>query len=295
MRDWDGLKVVLNVHRAGGLAGAARALRVSEPTVSRQLARAEAEFDARLFDRSSGRLVATEAGLLVVRDAEAIERRLHRMQDAVRSIDRVMAGKLSVSLPHQLLPHAFADDLREFQQLYPEIELIVQVSDAVVEFDSSGIDVAIRAEPEQTDTLWGRRLADIHMGFFARTGSPWLNAGGDQDETPLVLLDAPGREMETELLKRFPTGVVVARCDSVEACVSMVRAGAGIGCLPWFIGRANADLAPVPGAMPHARRALWALSHTDFRSVMRVERFISFIAERARVLPAGFWSPARCR
>ena len=101
MLDWDTLRTVLAVHRMGGLSGAARDLQVSQPTVSRRLAKAEADLETKLFDRSQGRLIATEAGLIVVRETEQVEQRLRRMEDSVRQLDNDVSGMLTISAPQQ--------------------------------------------------------------------------------------------------------------------------------------------------------------------------------------------------
>src|SRR5436190_1732757 len=60
--DWNDLRYVLAVSRAGTLAAAARRLRVDQTTVARRLAAAERVLGARLFERIDGSLRPTLAG-----------------------------------------------------------------------------------------------------------------------------------------------------------------------------------------------------------------------------------------
>ena len=69
MENWDDLKFVLAVARAGGLSGAARKLGVNHSTVSRRLSALEAALGTRLFERLPGGLVPTAAGTEAVEAA----------------------------------------------------------------------------------------------------------------------------------------------------------------------------------------------------------------------------------
>src|ERR1700682_4074825 len=83
--DWNGMRYVLALSRAGAFAGAGRSLRVDESTVRRQLASLEFELGARLLDRRAGRLALTEAGRDVVAQAAQLD-------DSIRKLERKGAG-----------------------------------------------------------------------------------------------------------------------------------------------------------------------------------------------------------
>lgn len=74
MRDlnYHHLRYVWAVEREGGVSAAARALHVSQPTVSAQLRKLETDLGTPLFHREGRRLVLTETGRLVYRYAEQI-------------------------------------------------------------------------------------------------------------------------------------------------------------------------------------------------------------------------------
>ena len=70
---WNDLRYVLAVARTGTLSAAAIRLRVDPTTVSRRIGRVASILGSRLFDRSDGLLLPTEAGQTVVAHAERIE------------------------------------------------------------------------------------------------------------------------------------------------------------------------------------------------------------------------------
>ncbi|RNI20344.1 LysR family transcriptional regulator [Flexivirga caeni] len=70
--DVDDLRLVVEIARSGSVGGAARALRVSQPSASSRLARLERRCDATLFERDTTGARPTAAGVELVRQADHI-------------------------------------------------------------------------------------------------------------------------------------------------------------------------------------------------------------------------------
>ena len=77
----DELAVLVAVLESGSLAAAGRRLRRSPPAVTRTIAALEERVGARLVERTTRRLAATEAGLLLAERARAM---LEAYADAIR-------------------------------------------------------------------------------------------------------------------------------------------------------------------------------------------------------------------
>ena len=74
MDDWNDLRLVLAVARAGSLTGAAEAMRVNHSTAFRRLGSLEQRLGVRLFERlPGGAYLATAAGERAATAAERIE------------------------------------------------------------------------------------------------------------------------------------------------------------------------------------------------------------------------------
>ena len=76
------------IAREGTMSAAARALHLSQPALSRSLARLEAELDQPLFDRPGRRLVLTDAGRVALEHARQILRDERAMRAAVDDVAR---------------------------------------------------------------------------------------------------------------------------------------------------------------------------------------------------------------
>jgi DNA-binding transcriptional LysR family regulator len=95
--NWDDLKVVLALARAGTLAGAARDLGVDATTVGRRVAALEAALRARMFDRLSGGYVATGAGHRAIALAEEMEGAARSFRNEIEGTDQRIEGPVRLT------------------------------------------------------------------------------------------------------------------------------------------------------------------------------------------------------
>ncbi len=285
MIDWDTLRVVLAVHRMGGLSGASRDLQVSQPTVSRHLAKAETDLQCKLFDRRQGRLVTTEAGLIVVREAERMERQVRDIQESVRSIDNEMSGSIRISLPNQLLPYCVAAEIRDFQALHPDIRIAMTINDELDDISTGAVDVVFRAEANPKPSLWGHRISELGYSYFAHRDlaekfqSPDLPLSQAQD-LPLILHDPISGVVLEEFNERFPNGRIVATSNNLEASATLVAQGMGVCRLPQLVGTSLPNVQVIEHSTAGPTRSLWILTHKDLRSIKRIVAFIDFVHQR---------------
>jgi DNA-binding transcriptional LysR family regulator len=84
------LEQVLEVCRAGGFSEAARRLGVSQPTLSKSIARLEADLSLKLFDRTGGAARPTTYGAFVAERAEAL---LTSAQSLTRELEQMARGE----------------------------------------------------------------------------------------------------------------------------------------------------------------------------------------------------------
>jgi DNA-binding transcriptional LysR family regulator len=84
------LEQVAAICRAGGFSGAARELRVSQPTLSKSIARLEARLAIKLFDRSGGAAKPTAYGRFIAERAEAL---LNGVATLTRDLEQLAHGE----------------------------------------------------------------------------------------------------------------------------------------------------------------------------------------------------------
>src|SRR3989337_978918 len=98
MDDWNDPRLVLAVHRAGGLTAAASALGIDHSTAFRRLNALEKKLGVRLFERlPGGSYQATPAGERMAAAAERIEDETLSLDRDIAGRDRRLSGRLRVT------------------------------------------------------------------------------------------------------------------------------------------------------------------------------------------------------
>lgn len=108
MMDVRVLRYFLAVAREESFTGAAEALMMSQPTLSKQIAQLERELGKTLFERGGRRVTLTEDGMLLYRRAEEIVTLVDRTERELKSDERDVAGEVAVGghIPRFLLAAA---------------------------------------------------------------------------------------------------------------------------------------------------------------------------------------------
>jgi DNA-binding transcriptional LysR family regulator len=230
----DELQVFVAILDAGSMAAAARQLGRSPAAVTRVLGTLETRAGARLFERSTRRLLPTEAGL---RLAEQGRRLLADYDAALRPPGAATPrGLLRIAAPTVFGSRHVAPVITRFLTQYPEIQVELQLSDRNADMIEEGIDAAVRIGPLANMSLVARRLGEVRRVTVA---SP---AYLDRRGTPSTPADLAGHEliMSTSVRSvaewRYRAGGrehVVRysprlRMNDVEAVLGAARDGFGI-------------------------------------------------------------------
>ena len=119
------LRAVVAIAEQGSLRGAARHLRIAQPTLTRGLSELERELGAPLFERRPKGMIATRLGAIFVRRAVAILNDVRKAQEEFAQMRGDAVGSVTIGLSsvgHILfLPKV----LRPFRQKFPKVRLHV--------------------------------------------------------------------------------------------------------------------------------------------------------------------------
>src|SRR3546814_646875 len=114
------------VYTTGSISAAARALHVSQPSVSKVLHHTQSQLGLTLFTLVRGRLVATdEAHALFVEVSEIVER-LTSLKKTVSNIRNVGGGHIRLGVVPSLGLHVAPLAIARFRKLHPQVTFAVQ-------------------------------------------------------------------------------------------------------------------------------------------------------------------------
>lgn len=96
-KNTQGLVLFSHINRQGSLSAAAQLLGMSRSSVSKQLAALEREIGSRLFNRTTRKIVLTEVGRQVLKEAHKVELALQTIEHISENSQSRIAGDLNIS------------------------------------------------------------------------------------------------------------------------------------------------------------------------------------------------------
>jgi DNA-binding transcriptional LysR family regulator len=277
--EWDLLRTFEAVARLGSLTAAAKALDVSQSTVSRQLARLEQsagsplllrEAPLRLTERGSALLVAMQPmvdAALAARSALEDTPELH--------------GEVTLTTVGELLRWELTPRLPEFYRAYPRLSLRILASNRVSSLAAGEADVALRMARPERGELVARKLRTESYTYFAAASLElharvaWLGLAGSLAELP------EQRHAERVFAGRAPRLLV----EDFEALGLAVAAGLGVAILPRRLAARLGDVVEVAGWQIGATgrehipsRDVWMIVHRSKQQVPRVRALMGWLA-----------------
>ncbi|MEV8519109.1 LysR family transcriptional regulator [Dyella marensis] len=178
-RTLAGLRVFFAVVDAGSFAGAGELLDMSQPGVSRAIARLEQRLGIRLFDRTTRAVALSEEGRRFHRQVTPVLAELEEVVDQAVAGAVAVRGRLRVGLLDPLFAQLLlAPRVETFLARYPQLQLELLVRDQPGDLVSEGIDLAIRFGEPPSSALVARKLLETRVltvaspAYLRRHGRP---------------------------------------------------------------------------------------------------------------------------
>ena len=272
--DWDDVRIFLAAVRTGSLRAAARDLGLSQPTVGRRLSRFEHEVTGGpLFEKHPHGLQLTARGssiLVIAEDIEnaalALQRRLAMPSDNGGSV-RISCGEWAAHFMAPRLrtkgsPNALPDDV------VPEL----MQSDKTANLTKRAADMAVRHGRPDTGDLYVSTLGVISCAVYssavnAPSPGAWVSYSSEQ----AYYLST---QWSMDQIAKDPKGHFALRASTLSAQLTAIRAGAGIGVVPCYLGDTDTTLMRVSRVVPELEAVHWLIVHRDLRDLPRVQAVI---------------------
>jgi DNA-binding transcriptional LysR family regulator len=304
--DLNDLMYFSQVVEYGGFSAAERVLGVSKSRLSRRLSDLEAALGVRLLQRSTRKLALTEAGQVFYTHCQAMLTEARTAVEAVHQLGSTARGTVRVSVPVTTSQTMLAYIMPEFLRRYPQVKLVMRVTNRVVDLFEDEIDVALRVRSEPPASanivvrpLWRTDQMLVGAPSLLNTNAPPMRTA---DLNAYATLDTPGHDGRHIFRLTAPDGT---RHDYeheprlVTADLSMIReaalAGAGIAALPkimYFEAMNSGRLSPVMPGWTLPPPQLYAVFLSRQGMMPAVRSFVDFLVE---MLDTDTASPGNCR
>jgi DNA-binding transcriptional LysR family regulator len=270
----------------GGFTQAAERLRVSQPTVSKQIASLEAELGPALLERDRRQRLLTEAGEVVYACGRRIRAALEECQTALEALGEPGRGHVSVACVTTIGQFTLPQLLARFSQEYPLIRLRVrsgEIQETVDRVVRGEADVGLVTVPVSNPKV---RCWPLFRDDVLLIAAPQFRF----DRLPLAMLgqfemigyQAPSR------FRSFVDGILeqhgvhldlVMEFDSHETVRNMVRLGLGLAFVPRSAVREDLAAGTLKAVevegLPRIHRTTSLIARRDVRWTPAVERFVA--------------------
>lgn len=174
----SGIGVLSAVIEAGTFARAGEAMGLTQPAVSRAVARLEERVGIRIFNRTARAITLTDEGR---RFYEAVAPLLAGIEDAALDAGQSKArvrGRLRVNVDATFGHYVLAPKMAEFLDRFPDLSVEVSVRDRMGDLVADGFDVAVRFGIPEPSSYRARLLLETRVltcasaAYVARHGEP---------------------------------------------------------------------------------------------------------------------------
>tara|TARA_R110000787_G_scaffold119569_1_gene230467 strand:- start:12160 stop:13053 length:894 start_codon:yes stop_codon:yes gene_type:complete len=284
--DWNRARAFLVTAEEGSLSAASRALGMTQPTLSRQVAALEDELGVVLFERAGRGLTLTPSGFDLVDHVRGMGEAATRFSLAASGQSQSLEGSVCIGASEVDATFRLPGIIARIRREEPGIEIEVVVSQEASDLRRREADIAIRSfQPTQPDLI-ARKIRDIPIHLYAtpdymeRVGNPDPAAdlsgvdfiGFDRTDMVVAALNQTGMNVTQD---NFP---IICKFQLLQW--ELARQSLGIVIFPEDIG----DREPLvrrafPAQEPVIIIPQWLVCHRELNTSRRVRRVFDLLAE----------------
>ena len=244
-----GVQLFIRIVETGSFSKASVDLGVTQPTATKHVAAVEARLGARLLNRNTRGVSATEIGALYYEKCKAIQRELEEADNLASLLATSVRGQLRISTSVAFGRRVLTPLVLAFMRQHPEITVDLTFDDRYVNLVEQGVDVAIRMG----------KLADSSLGARYLGTNPWVLVA-----SPAYLKAHPAPKLPAEVAQhpclvyssvqgderwRFggasgarEESILVhgpLRTNNLSVVLAAANDGMGLAILPWYVAHAS--------------------------------------------------------
>lgn len=282
--DWNHIRAFLVTAEEGTLSSAAKALGLTQPTLSRQVSALESELRLTLFERVGQRLVLTSSGLELLEHARGMGNAAMCFSLTANGQSQQIEGSVIVSASELTATYMLPKIIAKLRQEEPGIDIEVVVTNEASDLKRREADIAIRNfQPKQNDLI-AKKLGDEVIWLYGTqkyldqlpsiTNYSALKdiqiIGFDRSNSVTDVLNKQGLMLSKQNFS------LITSCQLLQ--LALCKEGQGLIFFPENIGDLEPNLVRAfPHMGPVMELPIWLVCHQELRTSLRVRRVFDFI------------------
>ena len=285
----NAISVFCKVIETQSFTQAANQQNISVAMASKLVSQLEEHLKTRLLQRTTRKIVPTEAGMLYYQRCQAILLDLSEADSSISNMATSLQGNLLISVPRDFGLLYISPNLPKFIELHPNLHVEIEFEDKRVDLVAEGYDLALRIGYMQDSSLVARKISNSPMHFVASPS--YLESRG----TPLTpddleyhqgllykssLNQVHWQSTKANQIQRYKIQSKVVSNNGM-ALLEMTKAGLGISNSPSFFVKdalASGELVEILSEYKQKPLDIYVVYPNRRHLPAKVRAFIEFLA-----------------
>ena len=285
----NAISVFCKVIETQSFTQAANQQNISVAMASKLVSQLEEHLKTRLLQRTTRKIVPTEAGMLYYQRCQTILLDLSEADSSISNMATSLQGNLLISVPRDFGLLYISPNLPKFIELHPNLHVEIEFEDKRVDLVAEGYDLALRIGYMQDSSLVARKISSSPMHFVASPS--YLEARG----TPLTpddleyhqgllykssLNQVHWQSTKANQIQRYKIQSKVVSNNGM-ALLEMTKAGLGISNSPSFFVKdalASGELVEILSEYKQKPLDIYVVYPNRRHLPAKVRAFIEFLA-----------------
>ena len=285
----NAISVFCKVIETQSFTQAANQQNISVAMASKLVSQLEEHLKTRLLQRTTRKILPTEAGMLYYQRCQAILLDLSEADSSISNMATSLQGNLLISVPRDFGLLYISPNLPKFIELHPNLHVEIEFEDKRVDLVAEGYDLALRIGYMQDSSLVARKISSSPMHFVASPS--YLESRG----TPLTpddleyhqgllykssLNQVHWQSTKANQIQRYKIQSKVVSNNGM-ALLEMTKAGLGISNSPSFFVKdalASGELVEILSEYKQKPLDIYVVYPNRRHLPAKVRAFIEFLA-----------------
>ena len=285
----NAISVFCKVIETQSFTQAANQQNISVAMASKLVSQLEEHLKTRLLQRTTRKIVPTEAGMLYYQRCQAILLDLSEADSSISNMAKSLQGNLLISVPRDFGLLYISPKFPKFIELHPNLHVEIEFEDKRVDLVAEGYDLALRIGYMQDSSLVARKISSSPMHFVASPS--YLESRG----TPLTpddleyhqgllykssLNQVHWQSTKANQIQRYKIQSKVVSNNGM-ALLEMTKAGLGISNSPSFFVKdalASGELVEILSEYKQKPLDIYVVYPNRRHLPAKVRAFIEFLA-----------------
>ena len=285
----NAISVFCKVIETQSFTQAANQQNISVAMASKLVSQLEEHLKTRLLQRTTRKIVPTEAGMLYYQRCQAILLDLSEADSSISNMTTSLQGNLLISVPRDFGLLYISPNLPKFIELHPNLHVEIEFEDKRVDLVAEGYDLALRIGYMQDSSLVARKISSSPMHFVASPsylelrGTPFTPDDLEYHQGLLYkssLNQVHWQSTKANQIQRYKIQSKVVSNNGM-ALLEMTKAGLGISNSPSFFVKdalASGELVEILSEYKQKPLDIYVVYPNRRHLPAKVRAFIEFLA-----------------